>query len=56
MVLVDTSVLIGYFKKTNGVPYKKMEYIIDNDIPWRIICENPYKSAETVFSQGYVQI
>ena len=36
MILADTSVLIGYFKNTNGVPYDKMDYIIDNDIPYGI--------------------
>ena len=42
MVLVDTSVLIGYFKKTDGIPYKKMDYIIDNDIPYGI-CNYVYQ-------------
>jgi hypothetical protein len=36
MVLVDTSVLIGYFKELKGIPYDKMDYIIDNDIPYGI--------------------
>ena len=36
MVLVDTSVFIGYFKKTSGVPYEKMDHIIENDIPYGI--------------------
>jgi len=36
MILVDTSVLIGYFKNLNGIPYDKMDYIIDNDIPYGI--------------------
>lgn len=36
MILVDTSVLIGYFKKATGVPYEKMDYIIDYDIPYGI--------------------
>ena len=36
MILADTSVLIGYFKKIDGVPYDKMDYIIDNDIPYGI--------------------
>jgi predicted nucleic acid-binding protein len=36
MILVDTSVLIGYFKNLEGVPYEKMDYIIDNDIPYGI--------------------
>jgi len=42
MVLVDTSVLIGYFKKADGVPYDKMDYIIDNDIPYGI-CNYVYQ-------------
>ena len=42
MVLVDTSVLIGYFRKTNGVPYEKMDYIIDNDMPYGI-CNYVYQ-------------
>ena len=36
MILVDTSVLIGYFKKLKGVPYDKMNYILDNDLPYGI--------------------
>ena len=42
MVLVDTSVLIGFFKKVEGVPYDKMDYIIDNDIPFGI-CNYVYQ-------------
>ena len=42
MILVDTSILIGYFKGLNGVPYDKMEYIIDNDIPYGI-CNYVYQ-------------
>ena len=42
MVLADTSVLIGYFKKLNGIPYDKMQYIIDNDIPYGI-CNYVYQ-------------
>ncbi|MDR0321197.1 MAG: PIN domain nuclease [Treponema sp.] len=42
MILVDTSVLIGYFKKSRGVPYKKMDYIIDNEIPYGI-CHYVYQ-------------
>jgi len=38
MILADTSVLIGYFKKLDGLPYEKMDYIIDNDIPYGICC------------------
>ena len=36
MILADTSVLIGYFKKLDGVPYNKMDYILNNDIPFGI--------------------
>jgi predicted nucleic acid-binding protein len=42
MVLVDTSVLIGYFKKLNGLPYEKMDFIIDNEIPYGI-CNYVYQ-------------
>ena len=42
MILADTSVLIGYFKKKAGVPYNKMDYIIDNDIPYGI-CNYVYQ-------------
>ena len=42
MILVDTSVLIGYFKKSVGLPYDKMDYIIDNDIPYGI-CNYVYQ-------------
>jgi predicted nucleic acid-binding protein len=36
MVLVDTSILIGYFKGREDPPYDKMDYLIDNDIPYGI--------------------
>ncbi|GHV79351.1 twitching motility protein PilT [Spirochaetia bacterium] len=36
MILVDTSLLIGYFKGREDPPYDKMDYIIDNDIPYGI--------------------
>ena len=42
MILVDTSVLIGYLKKLDGTPYQKMDYIIDNDIPYGI-CNYVYQ-------------
>jgi len=42
MILADTSVLIGYLKKAEGVPYDKMDYIIDNDIPYGI-CNYVYQ-------------
>ena len=42
MILVDTSVLIGFFKKKEGIPYDKMDYIIDNDLPYGI-CNYVYQ-------------
>jgi predicted nucleic acid-binding protein len=42
VVLVDTSVFIGYLKKSDGIPYVKMDYIIDNDIPYGI-CNYVYQ-------------
>jgi len=42
MILADTSVLIGYFKGSNGMPYDKMDYIVDNDIPYGI-CNYVYQ-------------
>ena len=36
MILVDTSILIGYFRKSEGVHYEKMNHIIDNEIPYGI--------------------
>jgi predicted nucleic acid-binding protein len=42
MILVDTSVLIGYFKGTEGSVYEKMKYIVDNDIPFGI-CHYVYQ-------------
>jgi predicted nucleic acid-binding protein len=42
MILVDSSVLIGYFKDLPGLPYDKMDYIIDNDIPYGI-CNYVYQ-------------
>jgi len=42
MILVDTSVLIGYLKKTKGIPYDKMDHVIDNGIPYGI-CNYVYQ-------------
>jgi predicted nucleic acid-binding protein len=42
MILVDTSVLIGYFKGTEGSVYEKMNYLVDNDIPFGI-CHYVYQ-------------
>jgi predicted nucleic acid-binding protein len=36
MILVDTSVLIGYFKESKDTSYDRMNYIIDNTIPYGI--------------------
>ncbi|MDR2171047.1 MAG: PIN domain nuclease [Planctomycetaceae bacterium] len=36
MIIVDTSILIGYFKGMEIPPYDKMDFIIDNDIPYGI--------------------
>jgi len=36
MILADTSVLIGYLKNAKGIPYDKLDFIIDNDIPYGI--------------------
>jgi predicted nucleic acid-binding protein len=42
MILVDTSVLIGYFKGSEGSTYDKMNFIIDNEIPYGI-CNYVYQ-------------
>ena len=42
MVLVDTSVLIGYFKNLSGIPYDKMDQIIEKEIPFGI-CNYVYQ-------------
>jgi predicted nucleic acid-binding protein len=42
MILVDTSVLIGYFKGSKNPLYKKMDYIADNEIPYGI-CHYVYQ-------------
>jgi len=42
MILADTSVLFGYFKGAKGIPYDKMDYIVDNDIPYGI-CNYVYQ-------------
>jgi predicted nucleic acid-binding protein len=36
MIIVDTSILIGYFRGNETPPYNKMDFIIDNDIPYGI--------------------
>ena len=45
MILVDTSILIGYFKNASGIPYDKMDYIIDNDVDFSNI-EKIYKNSK----------
>jgi predicted nucleic acid-binding protein len=42
MILVDTSVLIGYFKGSNASIYERMSYIADNEIPYGI-CHYVYQ-------------
>jgi predicted nucleic acid-binding protein len=42
MILVDTSVLIGYFKESENSSSDKMDYIVDNNIPYGI-CNYVYQ-------------
>jgi predicted nucleic acid-binding protein len=42
MILVDSSILIGYFKGTEGSVYDKMNYLVDNEIPFGI-CHYVYQ-------------
>ena len=42
MILVDTSVLIGYFKGAKDASCAKMNYIIDNALPYGI-CHYVYQ-------------
>jgi len=42
MILVDTSVLIGYFKGSKNASCDKINYIIDNKIPYGI-CNYVYQ-------------
>ena len=42
MILVDTSVLVGYFRGSKGTPYDKMDYLIKNEIPYGI-CNYVYQ-------------
>jgi predicted nucleic acid-binding protein len=42
MVLVDTSVFIGYFRRTHGVPYNKMKLLVDSGQPFGI-CNHIYQ-------------
>jgi len=42
MVLVDTSILIGYFKGLKGKPYDMLDIFIDDNIPFGI-CNQVYQ-------------
>jgi predicted nucleic acid-binding protein len=42
MILVDTSVLIGYFKKSKSIHHYKMDSLIDNEMPYGI-CHYVYQ-------------
>ena len=44
MILVDTSVLIGYFKGLKGLPYDKLDNLIDQNIPIGI-CNQIYQEV-----------
>ena len=44
MILVDTSVLIGYFKGFKGEPYDKIDNLIDQNIPMGI-CNQIYQEV-----------
>jgi len=42
MILIDTSILIGYFKGIKGNPYDKFDSLIDQNIPIGI-CNQVYQ-------------
>jgi predicted nucleic acid-binding protein len=42
LILVDTSVLIGYFRGAAGEPYDKLDYLIENKMPYGI-CNYVYQ-------------
>jgi predicted nucleic acid-binding protein len=42
MILIDTSVFIGYFKEEKNIHDDKMDYLIDNEIPYGI-CHYVYQ-------------
>ena len=44
MILVDTSILIGYFKGLKGEPYDKLDDLVDQDIPMGI-CNQVYQEV-----------
>ena len=44
MILIDTSILIGYFKGLQGEPYNKFDMLIDQNIPVGI-CNQVYQEV-----------
>ena len=44
MILIDTSILIGYFKGLRDVPYSKLDSLIDQNIPIGI-CNQVYQEV-----------
>jgi len=44
MILVDTSILIGYFKGIKGEPYDKLDHLIDQNISIGI-CNQVYQEV-----------
>ena len=44
MILIDTSILIGYFKGSKGKPYDMLDYLIDQNIPFGI-CNHVYQEV-----------
>ena len=44
MVLIDTSILIGYLKGLKGEPYDKLDVLIDQNVPFGI-CNQVYQEV-----------
>ena len=44
MILIDTSILIGYFKGTKGEPYNRLDNFIEQNIPLGI-CNQVYQEV-----------
>ena len=44
MILIDTSILVGYFKGLKGKPYDKLDSLIDQNIPVGI-CNQVYQEV-----------
>ena len=44
MILIDTSILIGYFKGLKGEPYDRLDSLIDQNIPMGI-CNQVYQEV-----------